>query len=206
VNVLNQTVRTFVAGGTAVRTIDATSTKPAIGGTVTMTAASLKQIAAISSGIPNVYLKNGDIESIVSQDLRLSYADGLDVHVNAKIVASSGTQTQATDPLLSVIRRSISLLWSNGYSPDVLLLPPSTAETLDLLTSGGTAGWPGPYTFGAGQFGPPTIFGLQRRISKNLTAPVVADSHAGASNSSLLRFEGNALFNVERSTAAVRIT
>ena len=32
------------------------------------------------------------------------------------------------------------------------------------------------------------------------------EENAGASNSSLLRFEGNALLNVERSTAAVRIT
>jgi hypothetical protein len=122
-----------------------------------------------------------------------------------------------------VIRRSISLLWSYGWNPDVLLLSPANAETIDLLTSGGTAGWPGPYTFGAGQFGPPTIFGLQRRISKNVAGPIVVDSqaygrlyagpvslqrfeeNAGASNSSLLRFEGNALFNVERSTAAVRI-
>jgi HK97 family phage prohead protease len=88
VNVLNQTARTLVAGGTAVRAIDAVSTKPAIGDTVTMTAASLRQVAAISSGIPNVYLENGDIENIISQDLRLSYADGLDFHVNAQIVAS----------------------------------------------------------------------------------------------------------------------
>jgi hypothetical protein len=50
VNVLNQTVRTLIAGGTAVRSIDATSTKPAIGGTVTMTAASLKQVAGSALG------------------------------------------------------------------------------------------------------------------------------------------------------------
>jgi hypothetical protein len=137
-------VRTLINGGTAVRAIDAVSTKPAIGGTVTMTAASLKQVAAISSGIPNVYLENGDIESIVSQDLRLAYSDGLDFHANAQIVASSGTQTLSTDPLLNVIRRSISLLWSLGYNADTLLLTPANSETLDLLTSGGTAGWPGP--------------------------------------------------------------
>jgi len=117
VNVLNETVRTLVSGGTAVRAIDATSTKPNIGGTVTMTAASLKQVAAISSGIPNVYLENGNIENIISQDLRLAYSDGLDFHVSAQIVASSGTQTLSTDPLLNVIRRSVSLLWSNGYNP-----------------------------------------------------------------------------------------
>ena len=126
--------------------------------------------------------------------------------------------------MVNVVRRSISLLWSNGYNPDVLLLPPAPAETLDLMMSGGTTGYPGWYTFGAGQFGPPTVFGLQRRISKNLVSPTVVDSqaygrlfagpvslqrfeeNAGASNSSLLRCEGNAVFAVERSSAAVRIT
>lgn len=225
VNVLNQSVRTLISGGTAVRAVDATSTKPNIGGTITMTAASLKQIAAISSGIPNVYLENGSIESIVSQDLRLAYSDGLDFHANAQIVASSGTQTLASDPLLNVIRRSVSLLWSLGYNPDTVLLTPANAETLDTLTTGGTAGYPGPPLFPpAGQFSPETIWGLQRRISKNLANPVVLDSsayarlyagpvslqrfeeNAGASNSSLLRFEGNALLNVEHSGAAVRIT
>jgi HK97 family phage prohead protease len=117
VSVLNETARTLIAGGTAVRAIDATSTKPAIGGTVTMTAASMKQIAAISSGLPNVYLESGDIENIVSQDLRLAYADGLDFHTNAQIVAASGTQTLSTDPLLNVIRRSISLLWGSAGTP-----------------------------------------------------------------------------------------
>jgi hypothetical protein len=172
-----------------------------------MTAASLKQIAAISSGIPNVYLENADIESIVSQDLRLAYADGLDFHTNSQIVGSSGTQTLSTDPLLNVIRRSVSLLWSNGYNPDTKLLTSANSESLDLLTSRGTAGWPGAYVFRAGQFGPATVFGMQVRVSKNLTGPVVQrfEENAGASNSSLVRFEGNALFNVERSGAAVRI-
>jgi Caudovirus prohead serine protease len=224
VNVLSQSVRALVAGGTAVRAIDAVSSKPTIGGTVTMTATALNQIASVASGIPNVYLENSDYESIVSEDLRLSYFDGLDFHINSAIVASSGTQTLATDPLLSVIRRSVSLLWSNGYNPDTLLLTPANAESLDLLTSGGTAGWPGAYVFNAGQFGPSQIFGLNRRISKKIANPVVVDSaaygrlyqsplslqrfeeNAGATNSSLLRFEGNALFSVERSSAAVRIT
>jgi hypothetical protein len=98
--------------------------------------------------------------------------------------------------LLNVIRRSISLLWSNGYNSDTLLLTPANSESLDLLTSGGMAGWPGAYVFGAGQFGPPQIFGLQVRVSKNLANPVVVDSaaygHLYAGPVSLQRFEENA--------------
>ena len=97
-------------------------------------------------------------------------------------------------------------------------------ETLDTLTSGGTAGWPGPYVFSPGQFAPQTIFGMSVRVSKNIGQPVVVDSRAfgklyagpvslqrfeesgGLTNSSLVRFEGNAVFGIERLTAAVRIT
>lgn len=78
--------------------------------------------------------------------------------------------------------------------------------------------------FGAGQFGPPTIFAMQVRVSKNLAKPVVLDSgaygrlyagpvslqrfeeNAGARNSSLVRFEGNGLSTLSDSGAAVRIT
>ena len=85
VSVLTQSTRTLPSGGTAVRAIDATSSKPAIGGTVSMVATSMKQVAAVSSGIPNVYLENQGIESIVSNDLRLAYADGLDFNTCAAI-------------------------------------------------------------------------------------------------------------------------
>ena len=79
VNILTQSTRSLPAGGTAVRAIDAVTAKPLVGGTVAMVATSMKQIAAVSSGIPNVYLENQGIADIVSSDLRLAYADGLDL-------------------------------------------------------------------------------------------------------------------------------
>ncbi len=223
VSVLTQSTRTLPAGGTAVRAVDAVSAKPAIGGTVGLVATSMKQIAAVSSGVPNVYLENQGIESIIANDLRLSYADGLDFNTCAAL-NTAGTQTLASDPLLNVIRRSVTVLWAAGYNPDTLILTPANSETLDTLTSGGTAGWPGPYVFNAGQFGPQSIFGMNVRVSKNIGQPVVVDSKAfgklyaspvslatfeeaaGSTNTSLVRFEGNAVFGIERLTAAVRIT
>jgi HK97 family phage prohead protease len=223
VSVLTQSTRTLPSGGTAVRAIDATSSKPAIGGTVSLVATSLKQVASVSSGVPNVYLQNQGIQGIIGYDLRLAYADGLDFNTCAAI-NTAGTQTLASDPLLNVIRRSVSVLWSAGYNPDTLILTPANSETIDLLQSGGTVGYPGGYTFGAGQFGPPRIFGMNVRVSKNIGQPVVVDSNAfgklyaspvslatfeegaGLTNSSLVRFEGNAVFGIERLTAACRIT
>ena len=160
---------------------------------------------------------------VIGTDLRLSFADGLDWIVTQGL-ATAGTQTLATDPLLNVIRRSVSVLWAAGYNPDTLILTPANSESLDTLTSGGTAGWPGPYVFGAGNFGPERVFGMQVRVSKNIANPTVVDSNAfgklyaspvslasfeenaGKTNTSLVRFEGNAAFGIERLTAAVRIT
>jgi HK97 family phage prohead protease len=223
VNILAETSRTLISGGTAVRAINATSSKPEVALTVTNTPTELKQIAAVVAGIPNIVLKQNGIESIIANDLRLSYADGLDFHV-CQGINTAGTQTLATDPLLNVIRRSITVLRSSGFNPDTLLLTPANSETLDLFTTGGTAGWPGAYAFGAGQFGPSRVFGLQTRVSKSIGQPVVLDSvafgkvyaspvslasfeeAAGLTNTSLVRFEGNAVLGIERLTAAVRIT
>ena len=65
---------------------------------------------------------------------------------------------------------------------------------------------------------------MNARVSKNIGQPVVVDSrafgklyaspvspatfeeNAGKTNSSLVRFEGNAVFGIQRLTAAVRIT
>ena len=85
--------------------------------------------------------------------------------------------------------------------------------------SGGTAD----FVFGPGRFAPGTLFGHNVRVSKTAAAPIVVDSQAfgklcagpvalatfeendGKTNSSLVRFEGNAVFGVERQTAAIRI-
>ena len=188
-----------------------------------MVATSMKQIAAVSSGIPNVYLENQGIADIVSSDLRLAYADGLDFNTCAA-VNTAATLQQGANPLLTAIRQGVTTLWAAGYQPNTLLLTPANSETLDLLTAGGTAGWPGPYVFNAGQFGPSSIFGMNIRVSKNIGQPVVVDSNAfgrlwagpvslsrfeegaGLTNTSLVRFEGNAVFGIERLTAALRIT
>lgn len=223
VNVLAETSRTLIAGGTAVRTINATSSKPEVALTVLNTPTELKQIAGVVAGIPNIVLQQAGIESLIANDLRLSYGDGLDFHV-CQGINTCGTQTLATDPLLNVIRRCVTVLRASGFAPDTCILTPSNSETLDLMMAGGTVGYPGSYVFGAGQFGPSSVFGMNVRVSKNIGNPVVLDStafgkvyaspvslasfeeNAGLSNTSLVRLEGNAVLGIERLTAAVKIT
>jgi hypothetical protein len=64
------------------------------------------------------------------------------------------------------------------FQPGHLRLAPTNSETLDLMMAGATVGYPGSYVFGAGQFGPSSVFGMNVRVSKNIGNPVVLDSTA----------------------------
>ncbi len=101
-----------------------------------------------------------------------------------------------------------------------MILRPQDAEALDTDQSLGSEKL---WTFGAGNFAPSSVFGLQIRIAKGAASPIVADSgafgklyvspiglarfeeNAGKTNTSLVRLEGHAVFGVERQSAAVRI-
>ena len=221
VNVMTQTARTLPSAATVVRAIDAVTNKPESASTVTVVATSMKQLAAVTSGVPNVMLEQGEIESVIGSDLRLSYNEGLDKLI-LDAIAASGFQAPGTDPLLVSIRKAMTTIYALGYNPDTLILTPANAEALDLAVSGITGGTQD-FVFTPAQFAPGTIFGMQRRISKTIPAAAVVDSqalgklfagpvslatfeeNAGKTNSSLVRFEGNAVFGVERQNAAVRI-
>jgi hypothetical protein len=221
VSVLTQTARTLPTAANVVRAIDAVTNKPESASTVTMVVTSVKQLAAVTSGVPNVMLEQPGIESVIGNDLRLSYNEGLDKLI-LDALAASGFQAPGTDPLLVSIRKAMTTILGNGYNPDTLLLTPANAEALDLAVTG-ISGGTQDFVFTPGQFAPGTIFGMQRRVSKTIPAAAVVDSrafgklyagpvalasfeeNAGKTNSSLLRFEGNAVFGVERQNAAVRI-
>ncbi|HXH89704.1 MAG TPA: HK97 family phage prohead protease [Gaiellaceae bacterium] len=220
VNVLTQTARTLPTAANVVRAIDAVTNKPESASTVAVVVTSMKQVAAVTSGVPNIMLEQGDIETVIGGDLRLSYNEGLDKLI-LDAISAAGFQAPGTDPLLTSIRKAVTTLWALGYSPDVVLLTPAAAETLDLLTTVGTEKIP--IFPPASSFAPRTIFGMTVRVSKTIAAPAIVDSrafgklyagpvslasfeeNAGKTNSSLVRFEGNAAFGVERQNAAVRI-
>ncbi len=221
VDVATQTARTLATSANTVRAIDAVTNKPETGSTVSIVTTAMKQVATVQSGIPNVYLESQAIATIVEQDLRLSLNDGLDSLVVAAF-AASGFQAPGTDNPLVSYRKAITALRAAGYNPDTLVLTPAADEALDVMVSGITGGT-ADFVFAPGQFSANTFFGLQRRVSKTVAAAVVADSqafgtfyagpvslakfeeNAGKTNTSLVRLETNAVFGVERQTAAVRI-
>jgi HK97 family phage prohead protease len=220
VDVLRQTARSLATPANTVRAIDAVTAKPETGSTITVVAAALKQVASVQTGIPNVYLESSAVNSIIEADLRLSVNGGLDKLV-LDVLATAGFQAPGTDNLIDSIRKAITTIQNAGYSPDTLILRPSDAEALDLLKATATAG-ESVYIFPPGQTAP-SVWNLQRHVSKSAAAPVVCDAsavgrlyvapvslarfeeNAGSTNSSTVRMETNALCNVERIGAAVRI-
>jgi uncharacterized protein len=220
VTFMAQSARSLATAANVVRAIDATSNKPETGGTASIQTVTLKQLANVESGIPNIYLEQPMMESVIGTDLRLAYNEGLD-KLALDAIAGAGFQGTA-DPTLVGIRKSMTVLQAAGYSPDTVILRPSDAESLDLLVTGLTGGT-SDFVFGAGRFAPGQLFGLNVRISKTASAPIVLDASAfgklyvgpvslsrfeeaaGLTNTSLIRLEGNACFGVERLAAARRI-
>jgi hypothetical protein len=221
IDVFTETARSLATAANVVRAIDAVTNKPETGSTMTVVTTPMKQVANIQSGIPNVYLESPTVNSIIESDLRLALSDGLD-KVVLDTFAASGFQAPGTDNILVSVRKAITTLRAAGYAPDTLVLTAAVDEAIDVMVSGITGGT-ADFVFAPGQFAPGTLFGLQRRVSKTLAAPVVFDSNAygklyaspvslatfeenaGKTNTSLIRLEGHAAFGVERQTAAVRI-
>jgi HK97 family phage prohead protease len=221
VDVFAQTARTLPAGTAIVRNIDAVSTKPEVASTLAINNVPLKQVAAIETNIPNVYLERDELATVVETDLRLAISEGLDSVVLTGI-ATSGFQAPGSDNVLVSIRKAITTIQGNGYTPDTLVLRPADSEAIDTMVSG-ISGGTADFVFGAGKFAPGTMFGLNVVISKSVPAPVVLDStangrlyvspislarfevDAGSTNRSNIRMEGSGAYGVERTGAAVRI-
>jgi phage head maturation protease len=216
--VVQQTARALATAANVVRAIDATTTKPETSSTLNVLTVSLHQVANIQSGVPNIYLLQDAVNTIIEQDLRLAINEGLDKLV-LDAVATAAFHAPGTEDLFTSVRKCITTLQGLGYSPDTLILTPAAAESLDLSKATTADSF---YQF-APDFAPGSIFGLSRRISKTIPAPAVVDSSAfgrlyaspvslarfeannGETNSANLRMELNAAFGIERASAALRI-
>jgi HK97 family phage prohead protease len=108
VDVPTQTARSLATPANVVRAIDATSTKPETGSTVTIVNTPLHQVANKQSGIPNVFLESQAINSIVNEDLTLALNDGLDKLVLDKIALSGSATRRPTTWSPPSARRSPS--------------------------------------------------------------------------------------------------
>jgi len=144
VQVFRQATRTLGTASDVVRAITATSTKPSAQTAGTVTTVSMSQIAAVESGISNVFLESSGMVSIVENDLRLTVNGGLDLLCTTGL-ATSGTVSKGTFDVLNTVRRGITAVTAGGYSPDTLAIDAAGAESLDLFRDGAS---PGAYIFG----------------------------------------------------------
>jgi hypothetical protein len=221
VDVMTQTARTLPTAANVVRALDAVTDKPEVANTITVSNLPLKQVAAVMSGVPNVYLESDTVESIIGQDLRLSINEGLDKLI-LDALAASGFQAPGSDNILVSIRKAMTTIYAAGYNPDTLILTPANSEAIDTMVSG-VSGGTADFVFGPAKFAPGTLYGMNVRVSKTIPAAAVVDAsafgklyaspvglntfeeNAGKTNSSLVRMELHAVFGTERQSAAVRI-
>jgi HK97 family phage prohead protease len=218
VQYLRQSARSL-AGTAVIRPLDSTTTKPETSTTVEFQTLQLSQVATVSSGIPRIMSAQPMFQSLVEQDLRLSIGDGLD-EVVRRGISTAGTSAAVTGTdVLQKVRKGVTVIQSNGYSPNVLAIDPAGAEALDLLQTAGSEKF---YVWGPGRAAPTGPFGLTMRVWKNAgTALLDADAFGrlyvspmelrsfeadgGLTNKQNVRLETNAGYAVERVPAGLRI-
>ena len=138
VPVLEQTSRALAQVSDVIRNLAATTPKPEVGTTFNLTTVSLKQLAAIQSEVPNLYLLQPGFNTTIEVDLRLTINDALDALVLAG-VATAGHQAPGA-LLLDSIRAAIEVIAAAGYNADTLIVDPATATALDTLKATATTG------------------------------------------------------------------
>lgn len=215
---LRQSDRVMQAGTAVVRVLDSVATKPEVSGTATLITQQLSQVAAIQSNIPNIIGAQPAFQSMIETDLRLQLSEGFDSMVWTGI-GLAGTLTYGTADILTCIRKGITQIAASGYTGTTLIIDAAGAEKLDLLQTSGTEKL---WVFGAGNFAPSSIFGLNRRVTKTAGTAIVDanafgrlyssplqlqsfEADAGTTNRRNVRLEANATFAVERTSAGVRI-
>jgi uncharacterized protein len=217
VQYLRPSSRSLAAGTAVIRPLDSVTTKPETSSTAEIQTLQLNQVASVQTGIPRIHAAQPLFQSIVEQDLRDAISGGLDQLVITR-VSTAGTSAAVTGNMLDKVRKAITVVQGNGYSPSVLAIDPSGAESLDLLKSSGTEAF---YVFNAGAAAP-APYGLEVRIWKNTGTAVIDaanfgrmyvaplelrsfEADAGTTNKQNVRLETNAGFAVERTSAALRI-
>ena len=217
-----QMSRSLADPNAMVRSITATTAKPETDTNAEVVAAELKQVATISSGVPNVLIQSADFRSFVETDLRLVFGEAMDGHAVAEIAAAGPVPSAPGANLLEGARYAMADVQSAGYDPSVIAASAEDFVTLDLLTSSGPEA---DYAFAiaATASNASNLWGLRKVVVKNLAAPLVIDvaaagtlyrgpitfaafeEAAGQTNSATLRLEANALLVIQRPDAIAEI-
>lgn len=213
VKVLRQSSRTLATPADMIRDIDETGTKPETASVKELVDAPLNQVANVESGIPNIILASDGFAGMVQTDLRLAYEQALDaLVVNAILNAGPDDSTQGDD-LTEKIVYAAAVMADNGYNGTVVALSPGDYAALQLLRGADeqfarTDPLKG-FTFRVTNAAGPNPLLLDPSAAGKLYVSAVTlqtfEESAGATNSSLVRLEGNALLHIERVDAILSI-
>lgn len=212
--------------GTVERALTATTDKATLGLTLTLVNSALVQEAVLIDAIPNAVLEDVSMtRDFFESEGRFQIAKALDSHVFAAIVAAAPPFGTSGTTLVDKIRNGIATMRATGFNPDIVVLNPTDAASLDLTADAGGYIFP---TRDTGSSSP--LWGLRvvERIGAGTEPPylidtanigklflgrlqIQADPFAGlgtknfAKNLTDLRFEIKCLMAVRQAEAARRI-
>jgi hypothetical protein len=209
-----QKSRTLATPSDMVKAIDSTDTKEETDTVSEVVNAPLKMIATVSSGVANILLANQAFRGWVNTDLLGAYRAALDFHIVQEVEGAGIGVGGGGNNVYEAILYSNEVVRAAGYSPDLVVVSPSDALAIELVT----------------QFTDLTYVFSQPAPTLIVSASVedgggfVADSRAlgvlflgpftfatfeennGTTNTSTVRGESSGLFVVQRPDAAASLS
>ncbi len=209
------TARSVTAEGGVERDPRGTTAKARLNATIDSFTEPIKQLAILADGIPNAVIAAlPQVTAVLQSEMQKSLNVALDAHVLAAINAASPETATSGDSVEAAVRSAITHMTDDGLNPDVVVLNPVDAATVDLHTfeTKVTA-----FPFGlkvvtsndAGQGSPLVLDTTQLGVLYKGSAQAASDPYNGvgganfAENLCDLRLEFNTLMVVRQSKAAV---
>ena len=211
-----------VLTGSVSRALDATSDKASLDSTITLVNEALQQMAVIIPDLPNGVLESVPrLTDFLNQEGQFQISKALDAHAMSQIIAAAPPFGTSGSDIVAKIRNGISSMRAEGANPNVVVLNPTDAASLDLFADAGGLKFPLRDTGSASP-----LFGLQvvERAGAAGTEPIYlldtsmlgryylgglrfdADPYSGfAKNLTTLRLEMKALFHVRNAKGARRV-
>lgn len=126
---------TTSTGGPVERDPKGTAKKALLNVTVASFTEPIKQLAIIADGLPNAVVASApQLTSVLSSEMQKALNKALDAHVLAAITAASPETATSGDSVEAAVRSAITHMTDDGLNPDVVVLNPVDAATVDLHT------------------------------------------------------------------------
>jgi hypothetical protein len=130
-------VTAAAVAGDVDRALTAVTPKAVLSPTIVAATAAMRQMAVIVDGLPNALLAGVDgLRQVLDGQGRFTVQTALDQHVYAQLVAGAPNGNAGAN-LVAQIRTAVGAMRAAGHEPDLLVLDPADAATLDLFEDTG---------------------------------------------------------------------